>query len=95
MKSILFSFCLLITFYTVSAQGAPEGLFISSKAPDFRAKDQYGTEIRLKELLKKGKVVADGEKAKILTSENLSRLFEIPIQLVAVNGFYQAVPGTP
>lgn len=39
------------------AQSAPEGLFIASKAPDFKAKDQYGKEIRLKDLLKKGRVV--------------------------------------
>ena len=38
-------------------QSAPEGLFIASKAPDFKAKDQNGSEIRLKDLLKKGKVV--------------------------------------
>ena len=57
MKSIFFSFCLLIFFQVVSAQEAPEGLFISSKAPDFKAKDQQGNEVHLKELLKKGKVV--------------------------------------
>ena len=45
-------------------------------------------------LLKDGKVVADGEKTAILTSESLSHLFDIPIQLVRVNGFYQAVPAT-
>jgi peroxiredoxin len=39
------------------AQEAPEGLFIDSKAPDFKAKDQNGTEMRLKDLLRKGKVV--------------------------------------
>ncbi len=39
------------------AQEAPEGLFIGSKAPDFKAKDQNGTEVRLKDLVKKGKVV--------------------------------------
>ena len=39
------------------AQQAPEGLFIASKAPDFKAKDQKGEEVRLKDLLKKGKVV--------------------------------------
>lgn len=39
------------------AQKTPEGLFINSKAPDFRAKDQSGLEIHLKSLLKKGKVV--------------------------------------
>ena len=45
-------------------------------------------------LLKDGKVVADGDKTELLTSERISYLFEIPIQLVRVNGFYQAVPGT-
>jgi len=40
-----------------AAQEAPEGLFIGSKAPDFKAKDQNGNEIQLKDLLKKGKVV--------------------------------------
>jgi peroxiredoxin len=39
------------------AQEAPEGLFIASKAPDFKAKDQNGNDIRLKDLLKQGKVV--------------------------------------
>jgi peroxiredoxin len=41
----------------VIGQEAPEGLFIASKAPDFKAKDQDGKEIRLKDQLKKGKVV--------------------------------------
>lgn len=50
------SACLLFTLF-LGAQSAPEGLFISSKAPDFKAKDQNGNEIRLKDLLKKGKVV--------------------------------------
>ena len=45
-------------------------------------------------LLKDGKVISDGEKSAILTSESLSNLFGIPIQLLQVNGFYQAVPGT-
>src|SRR6187455_874671 len=39
------------------AQEAPEGLFIASKAPDFKAKDQNGKDVRLKDLLKQGKVV--------------------------------------
>jgi len=39
------------------SQEAPEGLFINSKAPDFKATDQNGNEVRLKDLLKKGKVV--------------------------------------
>lgn len=57
MKKILFAVCLLLTVYTVIGQEAPEGLFISSKAPDFKAKDQNGKEVRLKDLLKEGKVV--------------------------------------
>lgn len=43
--------------FPVVAQEAPEGLFIASKAPDFKGTDQHGNEIRLKDLLKKGKVV--------------------------------------
>jgi peroxiredoxin len=39
------------------AQEKPEGLFINSKAPEFRAKDQSGVELSLKELRKKGPVV--------------------------------------
>jgi peroxiredoxin len=57
MKKILLSIIISACFYVASAQETPEGLFISSKAPDFKAKDQFGTEIRLKDLLKKGKVV--------------------------------------
>jgi peroxiredoxin len=54
------SFLLFLSLFIVSsvvAQSAPEGLFISSKAPDFKAKDQNNQEIHLKDLLKKGKVV--------------------------------------
>jgi len=43
--------------------------------------------------LKEGRVIADGEKAEILTSESLSRLFDTPIKLVRANGFFQAMPG--
>ena len=39
------------------SQEAPEGLFINSKAPDFKAKDQSGKDVRLKDVLKEGKVV--------------------------------------
>ena len=37
MKKMIFSVCLLLSVYTVVAQEAPEGLFIASKAPDFKA----------------------------------------------------------
>src|SRR5258705_6334899 len=57
MKKVLFTICLLIAIFSANAQTAPEGLFIGSKAPDFKAKDQNGTEIHLKDSLKKGKVI--------------------------------------
>lgn len=57
MKKAILFVCLVLTFVTISAQEAPEGLFIASKAPDFKATDQNGKEVRLKDLLKKGKVV--------------------------------------
>jgi peroxiredoxin len=41
----------------LSAQEKPEGLFINSKAPDFKATDQNGNSIRLKEMVKKGNVI--------------------------------------
>ena len=39
------------------AQEKPEGLFINSKAPDFKGTDQNGNSVRLKDLVKKGNVV--------------------------------------
>lgn len=57
MKKLVSSISLILAFFVTSAQEAPEGLFIASKAPDFRAKDQQGKEVRLKDLLKEGKVV--------------------------------------
>ncbi|HUQ96937.1 MAG TPA: peroxiredoxin-like family protein, partial [Chitinophagaceae bacterium] len=42
---------------TVYAQEKPEGLFINSKAPDFKGTDQSGVNVNLKELRKKGPVV--------------------------------------
>lgn len=41
----------------LSAQEKPEGLFINSKAPDFKAIDQFGKEIRLKDVLRDSLVV--------------------------------------
>lgn len=57
MKKIITFSVLLFSFLFACAQEAPEGLFINSKAPDFKARDQHGKEIRLKDLLKQGKVV--------------------------------------
>ena len=53
-------FFLLVGFVFSSfteAQEKPEGLFINSKAPDFKTTDQYGNEIRLKNVLKDSLVV--------------------------------------
>jgi iron complex transport system ATP-binding protein len=44
-------------------------------------------------LLKAGTVIADGDKSTILTSAQLSHLFDTPIELVRANGFFQAMPG--
>ena len=43
--------------FFVDGQEKPEGLFINSKAPDFKAADQYGNEIRLRDVLKDSLVV--------------------------------------
>ncbi len=56
-KKIFILAFLLVNTYFLFGQSAPEGLFIGSKAPDFKGKDQNGKEVRLKDLLKKGKVV--------------------------------------
>ena len=55
-KSFILSVLMAVSL-SIMAQEAPEGLFIASKAPDFKAKNQNGEEVRLKDLLKKGKVV--------------------------------------
>jgi peroxiredoxin len=57
MKRFLLFLSVALSFSSLTAQEAPEGLFIASKAPDFKARDQNGKEVRLKDLLKKGKVV--------------------------------------
>ena len=57
MKKFICFICVVLSLMLVSAQEAPEGLFIASKAPNFKAKNQYGVEVELKDLLKKGKVV--------------------------------------
>lgn len=44
-------------------------------------------------LLKGGRVVGDGAKARVLTGEALTFLYGMPIELVQINGFYQALPG--
>jgi len=51
------SVLLLISALQLQGQEKPEGLFINSKAPDFKGKDQNGNEVVLKDLRKKGPVV--------------------------------------
>jgi iron complex transport system ATP-binding protein len=43
--------------------------------------------------LKEGKIMADGSKSTLLTSGQISRLFDSTISLVQANGWYQALPG--
>jgi peroxiredoxin len=57
MKRLILFFSITFLASSLVAQEAPEGLFIASKAPDFKANDQNGKEVHLKDLLKKGKVV--------------------------------------
>jgi peroxiredoxin len=57
MHKLFFFLPLLCLHIILCAQEKPEGLFINSKAPDFKAKDQYGNEIRLKDVLKDSIVV--------------------------------------
>jgi peroxiredoxin len=56
MKKVLFALAVVL-FATVAQAQKPEGLFINSKAPEFKLKDQSGVEVSLKELRKKGPVV--------------------------------------
>lgn len=56
MKKLFFLFGFFVCLHAF-AQDKPEGLFINSKAPDFRLKDQNDEWISLKDLRKKGPVV--------------------------------------
>lgn len=50
-------------------------------------------EIRRVVLLKKGKILEDGEKKAVLSETNLSHLFDCRVTLAQANGWYQALPG--
>jgi peroxiredoxin len=56
MTKLVLAF-LFVAVVKVNAQEKPEGLFINSKAPDFKAKDQNGNDVVLKDLRKKGPVI--------------------------------------
>ncbi len=57
MKKVFLLLILALSTNFIFAQDAPEGLFLNSKAPDFKSKDQQGNDVRLRDLLKKSKVV--------------------------------------
>jgi len=87
MKKLTVLAALLLSTCFLLAQEAPEGLFLNSKAPDFKAKDQNGKDVRLKDLLKKGKVVLvfyRGEWCPYC-NKNLKRL-EDSLQLIIAKG---------
>jgi len=44
-------------------------------------------------LLQEGRIAADGKKADVLTSEQLSAVYETPIRVAEVDGYYLAYPG--
>lgn len=44
-------------------------------------------------LLRQGKIVADGEKSRILTEENLFKTYDTQIRVSMVDGYYLASPG--
>jgi len=43
--------------------------------------------------LQAGKIAADGRKADVLTGETLSAVYETPIRVAEVDGFFLAYPG--
>ena len=57
MKTAIITLFSFLVLQCAFGQEKPEGLFINSKAPDFKAKDQNGNEIVFKDLRKKGDVV--------------------------------------
>jgi len=44
-------------------------------------------------LLQSGKLLADGAKADVMTTDNISKLSNRPVVLTQANGWYQALPG--
>lgn len=45
-------------------------------------------------LLRKGRIFTDGPKREVLTDDNLSRLFDVPLSVVERDGFFQVFPRT-
>ncbi|MEP6738523.1 MAG: peroxiredoxin-like family protein [Chryseolinea sp.] len=57
MKLKLLTIGVMLLSICVMAQEKPQGLKVNDTAPEFSAKDQFGKEVSLKSLLKKGPVV--------------------------------------
>jgi peroxiredoxin len=57
MKKVILTLSFVFSLFIAFAQEKPEGLFINSKAFDFKGKDQNGFEVNLKDMRKKGPVV--------------------------------------
>lgn len=57
MKQFAFLLSLFFISAVAFAQATPEGMFLNSKAKDFKGTDQNGNSLRLKDLVKKGPVV--------------------------------------
>lgn len=57
MKKTLLLLAAFFAFAAAFGQEKPEGLFINSKAADFKLKDQNGREVNTKEIRKKGPFV--------------------------------------
>lgn len=57
MKQFALLLSILFTSAVAFAQATPEGMFLNSKAKDFKGTDQNGNSVRLRDLLKKGPVV--------------------------------------
>ena len=54
--------------------------------------DQIPPEVERVVLLKAGLVFADGPKDEVLTAGTLSGLFEVDVQVVERNGYFQVLP---
>ena len=55
--------------------------------------DQIPPEVERVVLLKAGRVFADGSKDEVLTGPTLSELFEVDVQVVERDGYFQVLPG--
>lgn len=44
-------------------------------------------------LLRDGRIAADGHKREVLTEEKLSAIYEIPVRIAEIDGFFLAYPG--